>query len=118
MHCSRRLDFSKLHHQIDLICKRIPIKRSPVSIYLIYVKFSQQYVSQSLHHPVNPLWYAAEEFLHATEVSACPIEPEFKPSEFTERMSEDTEPDTVTRISGKEIILQRLRRNKCRKLPL
>jgi len=39
---------------------------------------------------VKLLRYAADGFIHTTKVSACPIEPEFKPCEFTERMAEET----------------------------
>lgn len=74
----------------------------------------EKHVSHTLYHSANPLRYDAGGPFQATEVPACCVELTLMPGESVELTVEDTEPGTVTRISGEGLIIQQLRRDERR----
>lgn len=115
MYCFSGLDPSEIHQRMGHVYKPISSKTAtglnPTELRQMCL---QQHVSPSLYHTANPLRYTAEGPIQATEVPACAIELELKPGESIELTVEDTEPGTVTHISGEGLIVHRLRRDERR----
>ena len=74
----------------------------------------QQYVSHTPYHHANPLQYAVDGPIQASEVPACTIKLVLQPGESISLTVADTEPGTVTRITGEGLHIECPRRAECR----
>lgn len=115
LYCSIGLNSSKIHRRMGHAYKPLPPQKAtgltPTELRLMCL---DKHVSHTLYHPANPLRYDAGGPFQATEVPACCVELTLMPGESIELTVEDTEPGTVTRISGEELTIQKLRRDERR----
>lgn len=114
-YCSSGLNSSKIHRRMGHAYKSLPPQKAtgltPTELRLMCL---EKHVSHTLYHSANPLRYDAGGPFQATEVPACCVELTLMPGESVELTVEDTEPGTVTRISGEGLIIQQLRRDERR----
>lgn len=115
LYCSSGLNSSKIHRRMGHVYKPLPPQKAsglnPTELCLMCL---EKHVSPTLYHPANPLRYDADGPFQATEVPSCCIELTLKPGDSVELTVEDTEPGTVTRISGEGLTIQHLRRDERR----
>ena len=115
LYCSSGLNSSKIHRRMGHAYKSLPPQKAtgltPTELRLMCL---EKHVSHTLYHSANPLRYDAGGPFQATEVPACCVELTLMPGESVELTVEDTEPGTVTRISGEGLIIQQLRRDERR----
>lgn len=115
LYCSSGLNSPKIHRRMGHAYKPLsPQKASGLNPTELRLMCLEKHVSPTLYHPANPLRYKACEPFRATEVPACCIELTLKPGESVELMVEDTEPGTLTRVSGEWLTIQKLRRDERR----
>lgn len=111
-YCSSGLNSSKIHRRMGHAYKSLPPQKAtgltPTELRLMCL---EKHVSHTLYHSANPLRYDAGGPFQATEVPTCCVELTLMPDESVELTVEDTEPGTVTRISGEGLIIQQLRRD-------
>ena len=115
LYCFSGLNSSEIHRRMGHAYKSLaPQKATGLTPTELRLMCLEKHVSHTLYHPANPLRYDAGGPIRATEVPACCIELTLMPGESIELTVEDTEPGTVTRISGEELIIQQLRRDERR----
>lgn len=115
LYCSSGQNSPKIHRRMGHAYKSLsPQKATGLNPTELCRMCLEKHVSPTLYHRANPLRYDAGGSFQATEVPACCIELTLMPGESIELTVEDTEPSTVTRISGEKLTIQKLRRDERR----
>ena len=115
LYCFSGLNSSEIHRRMGHAYKSLaPQKATGLTPTELRLMCLEKHVSHTFYHPANPLRYDAGGPIRGTEVPACCIELTLMPGESIELTVEDTEPGTVTRISGEGLIIQQLRRDERR----
>uniref|UniRef100_UPI00374EF3F7 hypothetical protein n=1 Tax=Candidatus Allofournierella merdipullorum TaxID=2838595 RepID=UPI00374EF3F7 len=115
LYCFSGLNSSEIHRRMGHAYKSLaPQKATGLTPTELRLMCLEKHVSHTFYHPANPLRYDAGGPIRGTEVPACCVELTLMPGESIELTVEDTEPGTVTRISGEELTIQKLRQDECR----
>lgn len=115
LYCSSGLDTPEIYRQMGHADKSQPYRSAAGLTKEELIRMClRKHVSSTLYHPANPLRYSVKGPYHGTEVPTCMLELVLEPGECMELTIEDTEPGTVTHMSGEGLSIQPVRRDEQR----